>query len=120
MVMVFKPGLTEADMKVTIKKERKMEKESTRGKTAVFTKETGLITKLLDMENMFGLMEEPTLEIGWIIKCMVKEFTLGKMVENIKGNISLIKSMDLEHIPGKTEESTLESGKIVNAMEEEK
>ena len=120
MDMEFRHGSTEANIRETTNKERKMEKESTLGKMEAFTRETGLIIKSPVMVNMFGQMEELILETGSIIKCTEKVFTLGKMEESTKGSISLIKNMDSAHILGKTVEDMSENGKTVSVTAEEK
>jgi hypothetical protein len=61
--------------------------ESTNGRTEVFIKGTGLKTKFLVMENIFGMIKEHIKDIGKIIICMVKEFTNGPMEENTKAII---------------------------------
>lgn len=116
--MVFKLGLMVASMKVTIKKERKMDKENILGKMEAFIKETGLIIKLRAMVNMSGLMEELILEIGSIIKCMEEVLTHGKMEESMKESINSIRNMDSVLILGRMEGSMWESGRTVSAMEE--
>ena len=65
-----------------------------------FTQVIGLKIKLLDWENMNGLMVENMKVIGLIIACMVKAFILGQMVENMKENTFKIRKMAKEPIHG--------------------
>lgn len=64
MDMVFKFGLTAADMKVIMIWEKRVEKENMFGKTEVTMMVIGLIIKLQAKANMSGLMEEDIKVIG--------------------------------------------------------
>lgn len=64
MDMVFKFGLTVADMKVIMIWEKRVEKENMFGKTEVTMMVIGLIIKLQAKANMSGLMEEDIKVIG--------------------------------------------------------
>lgn len=63
-------------------------------------KESGKITRLLDMGFISGLMGENTLDIGKAISWMNLVFILGKMVECMKDSIKKIKNMDMAFIHG--------------------
>lgn len=59
---------------------------------------------------MYGAMGDNTKETGSITKCMEMDSINGKMAACMLDNISLIRSMDLVFILGQMAESMLENG----------
>lgn len=102
MALGFRNGSMEAVMKVCIRKEKNMGKESISGEMAVIITATGSRIKLQDLESMFGLMDEDISGIGSIIRCMEMASTAGETVVAMKETISLIKSTALGPILGPT------------------
>jgi hypothetical protein len=68
-----------------------MAREYMVGKMEASTMESGFKTRLMDAEDMNGLMEEATRVNGKIVISMAKEYLLGKMGNAMKENISTIK-----------------------------
>ncbi len=64
----------------------------------------------MEMESMFGKMEEPMMVIGNMGKCMAEVYIYGKMVVSIKESTAMIKSMVQENIIGQMAKDLREGG----------
>ena len=64
MDLELKPGQMVQDMKANIRKEKNKEKENLFGQINLVMKEILLIIIFMDMENIFGQMEDNLKELG--------------------------------------------------------
>jgi hypothetical protein len=76
------------------------------------------ITKYLEEESTYGLMEKPMKGNGKKIKCMVMVYLFGKMVKNMKEISSMIEEKAMVDLCGKMEEYMMAHGRMGNSMEE--
>ena len=94
MDLVFKVGKMEANSKEIIIKALNMEMENIHGLINQPTKVTGNMAKLMDRDFIFISMEEFMKVHLRTIKCKVKAFILGRMEESILDHMKKIKNMD--------------------------
>lgn len=95
-----------------------MEKESINGMMGVIIVEIGKKIALVDLENMYGRMEEVIKGIGGMEKCMGKVFIFGKMGEGMKVNIKTTKNMVKENTIGLMAKNLKEHGLMAKEKEE--
>ena len=76
-------------------------------------RETGKMTKLLDMELIFIRMEQNTKVNGKMIINMEKVFKLGLMEVSMMGIMLRGRKVDKENTHGEMEAITLAHGKII-------
>ena len=74
-------------------------------------------TRFMGEALIYGLMDDHTLVIGNLTKCMVKENSNGQMAKNIKATIMRIKNTDMGVLNGLMEESIVVNGRTENNME---
>ena len=102
------------DMKVNTSTVKNKEKESSNGKMVLDTTEIFTIIIFMVQVHTNGLIAEPLLVIGIVIKCMAVEYSHGKMEENTRDNIRMIKNMDKVPFNGLMAEVTEVNGLMVN------
>lgn len=84
MERVKSHGLMELSTTETILMGRNMGKVLSSGLIMLLIKETLMTTIFTGLELISGLMDENTLGIGRIIKCMDEEYSNGQMAEDMK------------------------------------
>ena len=89
-----------------------MAKESTLGRMALNTQDSGMRIKSMEKVFTAGSMADVTMGSGWTITCMARVCTLGRMDAVTRENMSRIESMDMVYTSGQTAESTKAIGKM--------
>lgn len=77
---VLKRGQKGLNMKVLMFLVKRKGKENTLGQMDQYTTDNGLITKLMDLEFIYGLMVVNTMDHGQTTTCKAMEFTFTQMV----------------------------------------
>ena len=91
-----------------------MEKANSFGATKAPMMGTFTRTISTEMENMYGLMAESTMDNGWTTKWKVKEPSLGVTAEDMSGSTKMIRNMGKVPLSGQMAESISENGTKVN------
>jgi len=88
----------------------------TSGQMVASIKVIGTKIKYQVMASIIGMMEELTMDTGWITICMDREFINGQTAGNTRVITSMIKSMELVFIPTQMEDRTKVNGPMGNNM----
>jgi hypothetical protein len=114
MVMVLRPGLMVQVIKVTMLKERNMERANSHGLMEALIKESSTRTISKDMASINGLMEEYTKVSGRTTKWKVTVSSCGPTAESTRVSTWMIKRKEEVYSIGQMEGNTRETGKMEN------
>jgi hypothetical protein len=109
-----RPGLMVLNMKVTMLRERKMETETSDGRTAPPITESSQIITYTGRACTFGLTNVSTKVIGRITKCMAKACFHGLTAVSTKVNIMMTRNKAMVYLPGPMVANTMANGSMVN------
>lgn len=98
------------DIKGSLRTVKNMVKESIGGLIKVILMVLGKKMNYLVMASITGMMDDPIVEIGYIIRCMEKEYINGRMEGGMKVTILMIGNTAMESIIGPMVGSLRESG----------
>jgi len=92
-----------------------MEEDSTPGKMARNTMETGITIRFMAVVHISGSMVESTPVNGSTTICTDTVYTLGKMVGVTKASTLRTESMDMASISGQMAANMMDSGKMAGS-----